>query len=191
MGISHQATATRAQSIHAPPGSPRPSHPQQHPHRPAMTHQRPVPRHTGLHLRRTQRRGLRSTWMDKSPTTMAVQLWTAKDTSLPIPLARHLYLATPSQGADSTHSLNFDDAFGTTAAPYTQFITGPDSSTRLRRSPAIRAEVVSTTSHAQVLLHPILSLPQSPFSPSFIQLTSDLPPQPHLLIQHPVLELCL
>jgi hypothetical protein len=63
-------------------------------------------------------------WLDTH--TIAVQLWTCNIQPHPVTTARTLYLATPSQGAASTHSIAFNDAFGPSAAPFTQFITGPD-----------------------------------------------------------------
>jgi hypothetical protein len=83
---------------------------------------------------------------------IAVQLWTCKNPMCSITSARRLYLATPSQGAGSTHVLHISEAFSASSAPFTQFITAPDRRTRLHGHAAISAEVISTTSHTTVLL---------------------------------------
>ena len=114
-------------------------------------------------------------WLD--PHTIAVQLWTGSSSSHPITTARTLFLATPSQGAASTHSITFADAFGPSAAPFTQFITGPDRKSHLRRLPTIAAEVIAITPHSTVLPHATLVDPPSPLPHSLINLINSAPQQ--------------
>jgi hypothetical protein len=92
--------------------------------------------------------------------------------------ARRLYLATPSQGAGSTHVLRISETFSASSAPFTQFITAPDRRTRLHGHAAISAEVISTTSHTTVLPDTPLSPSPQPLPPQLATLLSDLPSHP-------------
>ena len=126
-----------------------------------------------------------------SQTTLAIQLWTASNiVQDSVKSARHLYLASPSHGTGSTHSIEFQDAFSTTDGPFLQFITGPDKHTRLQGQSVIRSEVIAVHTHQEVTPHTLLERPPPPLSTQLTEFLHTIPPaQYHAYLSYKVTSL--